>query len=294
MSDGPDSLVTANDWGAVLQRCQALLDRLEQVLPPACPPDFRHVQAARWIRRPLWGGQLIPVRNPAVVAVDALVGVQQQAESLLDNTRRFLLGKPANHALLWGARGTGKSSLVKGICLGLPGLRLVEVDRGHLGDLPEIIGRLVDLPHHFVIFCDDLSFGFEEGGYRELKVVLDGSLGAVGDRVLVYATSNRRHLVAEPMSDNQDMQRFGEEIHPGEAADERLALAERFGLQCSFYPFDEQHYQQAVVRWLETYGIEPRDALLQEARRFARLRGGRSGRIANQFARSIHLEQGDA
>ena len=293
MSDGPVGLVAENDWRAVLERCQALLDRLEQVLPPAHPPDFRHVQAARWMRRPLWGGQLIPLRHPAVVGLDALVGVQRQAQLLLENTTRFLLGKPANHALLWGARGTGKSSLVKGVCLGLPEVRLVEVDRAHLGDLPEIIGFLADLPYHFVIFCDDLSFGFEEGGYRELKVVLDGSLGALGDRVLLYATSNRRHLVAEPMSDNQDMQRFGEEIHPGEAADERLALAERFGLQLSFYPFDEQHYLQAVIRWLEVYGIEPNDALLQEARRFARVRGGRSGRIANQFVRSIHLGQGN-
>ena len=280
-----------SDWQGLVRRCHALLDRLEQTWGPVHAPDFRDVQAARWIRRSLWGGQLLPVHKPAVLALDALVGIEQQAELLLRNTRRFLAGEPANHALLWGARGTGKSSLVKAVCLGLPDLRLIEVDRDHLGDLPEIIARLADLPYHFVVFCDDLSFGFEEGGYRELKVVLDGSLGAAGDRVLVYATSNRRHLVAEPLSDNQGAQRFGEEIHPGEASDERLALAERFGLQLSFYPFDEQRYQEAVAGWLKVYGVEPQDAMLQEARQFARLRGGRSGRVANQFARSLMSDQ---
>jgi predicted AAA+ superfamily ATPase len=289
-----DGAVMESEWRGLLQRCHALLDRLDEALPPAHVPDFRHVPAARWVRRPLWGGQLLPVHRPAVVALDALVGVEEQAQSLLRNTRRFLAGSPANHALLWGARGTGKSSLVKAVCMNLPGLRLVEVDRVHLGDLPEILGRLADLPYHFVVFCDDLSFGFEEGGYRELKVVLDGSLGAAGDRVLVYATSNRRHLVAEPLSDNQNAQRFGEEIHPGEASDERLALAERFGLQLSFYPFDGQRYQEAVASWLRTYGVEPDEALLQEAQRFARLRGGRSGRVANQFARAMLPERGDA
>jgi predicted AAA+ superfamily ATPase len=228
-----------------------------------------------------------PVRRVAAIALDDLKEVDAQKERLRANTAQFIAGRPANNVLLTGARGTGKSSLVKAVLneFSPKGLRLIEVDKQDLVDLPDIADLVAARPERFIIFCDDLSFEASEAAYKPLKAVLDGSIAAPADNVLIYATSNRRHLMPEFMHENLEYKHVGEELHPGEGSEEKISLSERFGLWISFYPFDQDHYTGIVDYWLEHFGAEPGEEARAEALRWALSRGSRSGRVAYQFAR---------
>lgn len=271
----------------LIARAEVLLQRLEALLPPApVVPDWS-ATAYRW-RRVQGRGQLQPVHAPHRIALADLRDVELQKTALVRNARQFLQGLPANNALLTGARGTGKSSLVKALLneFAQDGLRLVEVDKADLTDLMDIADLLRGRPERYVIFCDDLSFDADEPGYKALKVALDGSIAAAADNMLIYATSNRRHLMPEFMSENLETRYEGDEIRPGETTEEKISLSERFGLWLSFYPFDQDAYLDIVRHWLQHFGIrrftpQARQAALQ----FALGRGSRSGRVAWQFAR---------
>ena len=273
----------------LIERAEALLTRLEAVLPqPLTAPDWSASVAFRARRR---AGRLIlePVRHVASIRLADLKEVDPQKEKLLRNTAQFVAGKPANNVLLTGARGTGKSSLIKA-CLNEfapQGLRLIEVDKSDLVDLPDLVELVDGRPERFVIFCDDLSFDEGELGYKALKSMLDGSVAAAGDNVLIYATSNRRHLLPEHMKDNlaAKMDENGE-LHPGEAIEEKVSLSERFGLWVSFYPFSQQEYLEICAQWLRYYGLDEAQiaAARQPALVWALERGSRSGRVAFQFA----------
>ncbi|ACO73587.1 DUF815 domain containing protein [Laribacter hongkongensis HLHK9] len=270
---------------ALLQRFDALLDRLDRLLPPPLPPTDWNAPAFRW-QRQNGRGVLRAVSAPHTVRLDELTHVERQKTRLLRNTAAFVAGRPANNVLLTGARGSGKSSLVKAL---LPafmadGLRLVEVDRQHLADLADIVEPLSLRPERFILFCDDLSFEEGDDAYKALKSALDGGLAQRADNVLIYATSNRRHLLPDRMADNLATQRIDDEIHPGEAVEEKVSLSERFGLWLSFYPFDQDAYLAAVGVWLQHFGLEPDPEAEAAALLWARLRGARSGRIAWQFA----------
>jgi hypothetical protein len=275
----------------LLLRAEAVLARLEPLLPsPMAEVDWHASHAFRW-RVPRDGrGYLQPVKLVSEIRFDDLHNISQQKEAIEQNTHQFITGKPANNVLLTGARGTGKSSLIKA-CLAkfaAQGLRLIEVDKEHLVDLPDIVDLIAERPERFVIFCDDLSFEEGEGGYKALKVVLDGSVAASSDNVLIYATSNRRHLLPEKFSDNETYRHVDDgDLHPGETVEEKISLSERFGLWLSFYPFRQDDYLDIVRHWLKHFGVpdahwaqaEP------EALRWALQRGSRSGRVAWQFAR---------
>ncbi|MET1081256.1 MAG: ATP-binding protein [Pseudomonas sp.] len=277
----------------LLERAESLLIRLEPLLPAVHTPlAWGGCLAARW-QRDGRNGYLLPLRVSLNRGLSDLVGVDRQCAQLAGNTRQFLAGLPANHALLWGARGTGKSSLVRALLseYAEQGLRLIEVERDHLADLPRIVEQLAGLPQRFVVFCDDLSFDPGEGDYRVLKTVLDGSLEQAPDNVLLYATSNRRHLVPERESDNENWQRVDGELHPNEAVEDKIALSDRFGLWLSFYPFTQEHYLAVVQHWLRHLAGQAGlvwqwdHALEIEAIRWALGRGNRNGRCAYQFAR---------
>lgn len=277
-----------------LQRATALLERVEPLLPPALSAiDWSQCLAARWQQRGNHGWLKALQVDPGL-QLDDLVGIERQRDLLLANTRQFVAGLPANHALLWGARGTGKSSLVRALLAEFAGqgLRLIEIERDRLIDLPQVVESLGDLPQRFVLFCDDLSFDSGEADYRVLKSVLDGSLERAPDNVLLYATSNRRHLLAEKQSDNENWQRGSDgELHPNEAVEDRIALSDRFGLWLSFYPFTQDHYLAVVQHWLEqvarasSLDWQWSEALEKDALRWALGRGNRNGRCAQQFAR---------
>ena len=275
----------------LLLRAEAVLARLEPLLPsPAAEVDWHASHAFRW-RVPRDGlGYLKPVKLVSEIEFDDLHNISQQKEAIEQNTHQFITGKPANNVLLTGARGTGKSSLIKA-CLAkfaAQGLRLIEVDKEHLVDLPDIVDLIAERPERFVIFCDDLSFEEGEGGYKALKVVLDGSVAASSDNVLIYATSNRRHLLPEKFSDNETYRHVDDgDLHPGETVEEKISLSERFGLWLSFYPFRQDDYLDIVRHWLKHFGV-PDEHWAQaepEALRWALQRGSRSGRVAWQFAR---------
>jgi hypothetical protein len=275
---------------ALVARAEALLGRLEQLLPrPAAEPDWQASTAFRWRKR---GGRgaLEPVRQVATIRLDALVEVEPQKQRLLRNTGQFVAGHAANNVLLTGARGTGKSSLIKA-CLNefaARGLRLIEVDKADLVDLPDIADLVAGRPERFVVFCDDLSFDEGEPGYKALKSVLDGSVAQAGDNLLVYATSNRRHLLPEYMSENLSYKHTEDgEVHPGEVVEEKISLSERFGLWLSFYPFTQGEYLAIVAQWLRAFGVaEDAVAVAQkESLVWALERGSRSGRVAWQFAK---------
>jgi predicted AAA+ superfamily ATPase len=273
-----------------LVRAEALLSRLEAVLPPAHrSPDWQAATAFRWRKRN-GQGHLQAVRHVAAIALDDLCHIGPQKEQIEQNTRQFVQHKPANNVLLTGARGTGKSSLIKACLNGFAaqGLRLIEVDKTDLADLPDIVELVAERPERFVIFCDDLSFEEGEAGYKALKVALDGSIAAQSDNVLIYATSNRRHLLPEKMSDNAGY-RHGEDgdLHPGETVEEKISLSERFGLWLSFYPFKQDDYLDIVAHWLASMGCDAQqiEAACPEALRWALQRGSRSGRVAWQFAK---------
>ena len=277
-----------------LQRAGSMLDRLEPLLPARREAlDWNNVVAARWQREGR-GGYLQPVRASLDLALSDLVGIDAQREQLLRNTRQFVAGLPANHALLWGARGTGKSSLVRALlaAYAADGLRLIEIERDCLADLPKVVEALAGLTQHFVLFCDDLSFDSGEGDYRVLKSVLDGSLERAPDNVLLYATSNRRHLLPEKESDNLDSRMVDGELHPSEVIEDRIALSDRFGLWISFYPFTQDHFLAVVRHWIEVLagqaGLQWQWSHELEiiAVRWAGGRGNRNGRCAYQFARS--------
>ncbi len=277
-----------NDFSRLISRAESLIERLEAVLPAAAAaPDWKAL-AFRWRRRS-GRGQLEAVHHPHRIRLDDLVGIDEQKQRLEQNTRQFVQGRSANNVLLTGARGTGKSSLVKGALnkFAARGLRLIEVDRNDLVDLPEIVDLVAPRPERFVIFCDDLSFEASEPGYKALKSALDGSIAGTPDNLLIYATSNRRHLMPEFMEENLEVQRSGGEIHPGETTEEKVSLSERFGLWLSFYPFDQELYLAICEHWLQAFGLTARqaEAARQEALQWALMRGGRSGRIAWQFAR---------
>jgi len=269
-------------------RLERLLERLEALLPqPPRPPDWTASVAFRWRRDASGRGVLVPVRNVHRIDLSDLRGIDAQIRRVEQNTRQFLDGRPANNVLLTGARGTGKSSVVKGLLnkYHRRGLRLVEVEKNDLIDLPAIADVLAGRAERFLVFCDDLSFRGEEEGYVALKVALDGSIATTSENMLIYATSNRRHLMPEYMAENLETTRAGGEIHPGESVEEKISLSERFGLWVSFYPFDQDEYLDIVAHWLRAFGAEPSEAARGEALQWALARGSRSGRVAYQFAR---------
>ncbi|MDH5265876.1 MAG: ATP-binding protein [Betaproteobacteria bacterium] len=269
---------------------QSTLDRLEQLLPPPpAPTDWKASIAFRWRRGGRRDGWLQPVRHVHRMRLADLQGIQAQVAKVEQNTRQFLEGRPANNVLLTGARGTGKSSIVKGLLNKYHGrgLRLIEVEKSDLADLPAITDLVADRPERFLVFCDDLSFHGAEEGYIALKVALDGSISTTADNLLIYATSNRRHLMPEYMQENLETRYVGDEIHPGETAEEKISLSERFGLWVSFYPFDQDEYLAIVAHWLESFGCSKKDVegSREEALQWSLQRGSRSGRVAYQFAR---------
>lgn len=275
----------------LIQRAEHLIDRIGSVLPqPLGAPDWSASIAFRYRKRSSGHGALEPVRHVAEINLADLQEIDGQKDKIQRNTLQFVKGLPANNVLLTGARGTGKSSLVKA-CLheyASQGLRLIEVDKGDLVDLPDIVDVVADRPERFIVFCDDLSFEDGEAGYKALKSVLDGSVSAAGDNVLIYATSNRRHLLPEYMKENLSYTHTPDgEVHPGEVVEEKISLSERFGLWVSFYPFSQDEYLAIVRQWLSSFDVPAADidVARPQALVWALERGSRSGRVAYQFAR---------
>ncbi|MEO8020638.1 ATP-binding protein [Polaromonas sp.] len=275
----------------LIARVESLMARIESVLPqPLSAPDWSASIAYRYRKRSSGHGSLEPVRHIGHMSLGDLKEIEDQKEKIRRNTEQFVLGKPANNVLLTGARGTGKSSLIKA-CLNeysARGLRLIEVDKADLTDLPDIVDVVSGLPEKFIVFCDDLSFEEGEAGYKALKSILDGSIAAATPNVLIYATSNRRHLLPEYMTENLTYSRSEDgEVHPGEVVEEKNSLSERFGLWVSFYPFSQDEYLTIVAQWLSSFGVGPDAIALAKPASlvWALERGSRSGRVAYQFAR---------
>lgn len=283
----------AKNLEALLARAERVLEQIEQSLPVAVPPtDWKASIAFRWRKSAALGatrGWLQPVRHVHRMRLEDLQGIQPQIRTVEQNARQFVEARPANNVLLTGARGTGKSSIVKGLLnkYAPRGLRLIEVEKNDLVDLPQIVDLVSGRPERFMIFCDDLTFEGGDAGYIALKVALDGSISSTSENVLIFATSNRRHLMPEYMTDNLEAKTVGDEIHPGESVEEKISLSERFGLWVSFYPFDQDEYLAIVAHWMGTLGCGARevDAAREEALQWALQRGSRSGRVAFQFAR---------
>jgi predicted AAA+ superfamily ATPase len=275
----------------LLDKVSLLVDRIEAVLPqPLGAPDWAQAVAWRYRKRASGHGVLEPVRHVAAMGLDDLQEIDDQKEKMQRNIEQFVQGRPANNVLLTGARGTGKSSLIKA-CLNhfAPrGLRLIEVDKEDLTDLPDIIDVVAGRSEKFIVYCDDLSFEDGEPGYKALKSILDGSVAAATPNVLVCATSNRRHLLPEYMSENLTYKHTPDgEVHPGEGVEEKISLSERFGLWISFYPFSQDEYLTIAGQWLSALGASPEqiEAARPAALLWALERGSRSGRVAYQFAR---------
>lgn len=276
---------------AFLARAEQLMERIEAALPQGLQqPDWSASIAFRYRRRSSGQGVIVPVGHIGAMGLNDLKEIDLQREKIQRNTEQFVRGLPANNVLLTGARGTGKSSLVRA-CLhtyATEGLRLIEVDKTELVDLPDIVELVSQRPEKFIVFCDDLSFDDGEPGYKALKSVLDGSVAATTPNVLVYATSNRRHLLPEYMAENLTYTHTADgEVHPGEVVEEKISLSERFGLWVSFYPFNQEEYLKIVAQWLSALGVD--DESITQARSEALVwaleRGSRSGRVAWQFAR---------
>ena len=284
----------------LLVRAEQLISRIESILPqPLSAPDWDAAIAWRYRKRSNGHGVLEPVRHVAAMRLSDLQEIDAQKEKIVRNTEQFVQGRPANNVLLTGARGTGKSSLVKA-CLNAfaaQGLRLIEVDKSDLTDLPDIVEVVAARPEKFIVFCDDLSFEEGEPGYKALKSILDGSVAAATPNVLIYATSNRRHLLPEYMKENLSYQHSEDgEVHPGEVVEEKISLSERFGLWVSFYPFSQDEYLVIVRQWLTALGVPAPsiEAARAEALVWALERGSRSGRVAYQFARDFAGRHGVA
>jgi predicted AAA+ superfamily ATPase len=277
----------------LLARAEQLMTRIESALPqPLAAPDWTRAVAWRYRKRSSGHGVLEPVRHLATLGLADLKEIDPQKERIERNTVQFIQGKPANNVLLTGARGTGKSSLIKAILntYATQGLRLIEVDKADLTDLPDIVEVVADRPERFIVFCDDLSFEDGEPAYKVLKSILDGSIAAPTPNLLVYATSNRRHLLPEYMKDNLSYSHTDDgEVHPGEVIEEKISLSERFGLWVSFYPFSQDEYLTIVGQWLQSLGASI--AMVEAARPLALIwaleRGSRSGRVAYQFAQDF-------
>lgn len=277
------------DLSNLLQRAERVLEQLEAYLPPAPPAINWDAHAFIWRRRGA-RGWLDAVKHIATIAPEDLQHIEQQKDIITRNTAQFVAGKPANNVLMTGARGTGKSSLVKAMLnqFADQGLRLIEIDKDDMGDLPDIIELIAERPERFIIFSDDLSFEDGESGYKALKSVLDGSVAVPSDNVLIYATSNRRHLMPEYAAENlQTTTPATGELHYGEAVEEKVSLSERFGIWLSFYQFKQDDYLDIVYYWLKTLGYpaERVEEARREALQWALHRGSRSGRVAQQFAR---------
>ncbi|MGD1991274.1 MAG: ATP-binding protein [Chromatiales bacterium] len=266
-------------------RAEQLLERIERLLPPAPPETDWSAPAYRW-RSDKASGWLEAIHDPQVLSLGDLLCMDSQKAAVIRNTERFLSGHPANNVLLWGSRGTGKSSLVKAL---LPvyakqDLRLIEVDKEELLRLPEIMREIAERPERFILFSDDLSFEASEPGYKPLKAALEGSLSGLPENVLIYATSNRRHLLPEYFSENRETTVVDGEIHLGDAVEEKISLSERFGLWISFYPFSQDDYLAIVDHWLQQNGQQMNEQTRLQALQWATQRGSRSGRVARQFA----------
>ena len=275
----------------LMTRAEQLISRIESILPqPLSTPDWQASIAFRYRKRNSGHGSLEPIKHVGAMSLEALKEIEPQKEKIQLNTEQFVKSRPANNVLLTGARGTGKSSLIRA-CLHTyadQGLRLIEVDKADLVDLTDIVEAVADRPEKFIIFCDDLSFEDGESGYKALKSVLDGSVAATTPNVLIYATSNRRHLLHEHMKDNLTYTHSDDgEVHPGEVIEEKISLSERFGLWVSFYPFSQDEYLTIVAQWLSSFNVDAVaiQAAKPEALVWALERGSRSGRVAYQFAR---------
>jgi predicted AAA+ superfamily ATPase len=275
----------------LMARVESLVSRIESVLPqPLSAPDWQASVAYRYRKRNSGHGLLEPVKHLGTMSLSDLKEIEDQKDKIKRNTEQFVKGVPANNVLLTGSRGTGKSSLIKA-CLNeysAQGLRLIEVDKADLVDLPDIVNLVFGLPEKFIIFCDDLSFEEGESGYKALKSILDGSIAAATPNVLIYATSNRRHLLPEYMTENLTYTHTADgEVHPGEVVEEKISLSERFGLWVSFYPFSQDEYLTIVAQWLASFGVtaDAIKAAQPASLVWALERGSRSGRVAFQFAR---------
>jgi len=277
-----------NKLDQFLTRAEGLLVRLESILPNAAQqvPDWQAAAAFRWDHAQR---VLHPVANFQRIALTDLLGIDDQKQRIQQNTRQFVGGGTANNVLLSGARGTGKSSLVKALLneYAEQGLRVIQIDKQGLVDLPLIVGLVQGRSERFILYCDDLSFNADEAGYQTLKAALDGDLVAFSDNLLIYATSNRRHLMPDYMSDNLATKYVGDEIHPAESVEEKVSLSERFGLWISFYPFSQDEYLAIAARWLQHHGWQGgmSDEVRRAALQWSLSRGSRSGRVAGQFAR---------
>jgi predicted AAA+ superfamily ATPase len=286
---------------ALLDRVEALIARIEKLLPQSLSaPDWGAAIAWRYRRRSSGPGVLSAVRHVSAIALEDLREIDEQKEKIQRNTEQFVRGLPANNVLLTGARGTGKSSLIKA-CLNAyagRGLRLIEIDKDDIVDLPDIVELISDRPEKFIVFCDDLSFEDGESGYKALKSILDGSVAAAAPNLLIYATSNRRHLLPEYMRENLTYTHTPDgEVHPGEGVEEKISLSERFGLWVSFYPFSQDEYLTIVTQWLRHYRVSEAEiaAVQPQALLWSLEHGGsRSGRVAYQFARDYAGQHGRA
>jgi len=280
----------------LIDRLDGLIDRVESLTPGRGEgPDWSSAYAFRW-RKLRGGGYIQAVVHPHHIRLADLQGIGRQRQELERNTLQFINKLPANNALLWGSRGTGKSSLVKALVNEYhgDGLRVLEVDKNDLIDLPDVVEGIQDRPERFLLFCDDLSFESDDSSYKALKAILDGSVHAPPENVLIYATSNRRHLLPEYMSENLDAHHVNGEIHHSEAVEEKISLSERFGLWLSFYPFKQNQYLDIVAHWLKSFDVAvvDDDAVRAAALQWALARGSRSGRSAYQFARDWAGRQG--
>jgi predicted AAA+ superfamily ATPase len=280
----------------LLQRAETLLTRVEQLLGETAPtPDWETHIAFRW-RKQVRRSYLQPVRHPHRLRLQDLCRIERQKTELERNIRQFLAGRPYNNVLLWGARGTGKSSLIKALLneYAAQGLRLIEVDKHDLMDLPDIVEPLYDRPERFLLYCDDLSFSADDPSYKALKAVLDGSINAAPDNTMLCVTSNRRHLLPETMAENLEARIVDGELHHGEAVEEKISLSERFGLWLSFYPFSQDDYLAIVTHWLNQLDYRPGldEETRKQALQWALAKGSRSGRAAWQFARDWVGRQG--
>ncbi|MCZ8293822.1 MAG: ATP-binding protein [Hylemonella sp.] len=283
----------------LLLRAEHLMERIESILPqPLSQPDWEASIAFRYRKRSSGHGVIEPVRHVGAMKLENLKEIDQQKEKIQRNTEQFVNGLPANNVLLTGARGTGKSSLIRA-CLHTyaeQGLRLIEVDKSDMVNLPDIVEAVSQRPEKFIVFCDDLSFEDGEPGYKALKSILDGSVSATTPNVLIYVTSNRRHLLPEYMKDNLSYSHTEDgEIHPGEVVEEKISLSERFGLWVSFYPFSQDEYLNIVTQWLSSFGVSASAiaAAQPEALVWALERGSRSGRVAYQFAKDYAGKHGN-